>query len=95
MDKKVLIVEDEENVIELLKLSDLARIQWVNSTFAHILLASGFDTVEKVSIANNEDLYNKISKNNEKLKLYKGKIGLNDMKLCIEAAKSIPLELEL
>jgi len=86
---------DEENVIELLKLSDLVRIQWVNSTFAHILLASGFDTVERVSIANYEDLYNQISKNNEKLKLYKGKIGLNDMKLCIEAAKLIPVELEL
>ncbi len=86
---------DEENVIELLKISDLVRIQWVNSTFAHILLASGFDKVDKVSKANYEDLYNRISKKNEKLKLYKGKIGLNDMKLCIEAASMIPVELEL
>jgi hypothetical protein len=97
-DRKKIIEEtniDEETVIELLKLSDLVRIQWVNSTFAHILLVSGFDTVEKVSMANYEDLYNKISKKNEVLKLYKGKIGLNDMKLCVEAAKSIPIELEL
>jgi len=80
---------NEHEIIELLKLSDLTRIQWVNSTFAHILFASGFDTVEKVSKANPEDLYNKVTLKNEELKLYKGKIGLNDMKLCIEAAKTI------
>jgi hypothetical protein len=97
-DRKEFIKEtniDEGNVIELLKLSDLVRTQWVNSTFAHILLVTGFDTVEKVSMANYEDLYNKISIKNEELKLYKGKIGLNDMKFCIEAAKLIPVELEL
>lgn len=86
---------DEEKVIDLLKLSDLVRIQWVNSTFAHILSISGFDTVKKVSMANHDDLYNKITQKNEELKLYKGKIGLNDMKLCIEAAKTLPVELEL
>ena len=82
-------------MIDLLKLSDLVRIQWVNSTFAHILSISGFDTVKKVSMANHDDLYNKITQKNEELKLYKGKIGLNDMKLCIEAAKTLPVELEL
>ena len=86
---------DEQDIINLLKLSDLVRIQWVNSTFAHVLFAAGFDTVKKVSMANNQDLYKEIIKKNEELKLYKGKIGLNDMKLCIEAAKSIPAELEL
>ena len=86
---------DEKALIDLLKLSDLVRIQWVNSTFAHILLVSGFDTVSKVSGANFQDLYHKISKNNEKLKLYKGKIGLNDIKLCVEAAKILPIELEI
>lgn len=86
---------DEKVIVELLKLSDLTRIQWVNATFAHILMAAGFDTVEKVSQANHEDLYNKVSSKNNELKLYKGKIGLNDMKICIEAAKSIDKEIDV
>jgi hypothetical protein len=86
---------DENDIVDLLKLSDLVRIQWVNVTFAHVLFVAGFDTVKKVSMAHYEDLYTKISLKNDELKLYKGKIGLNDMKLCIEAAKSIPAELKL
>ena len=97
-DRKKFTIEtgiEEPDIIELLKLSDLVRIQWVNSTFARVLFASGFDTVKKVSMADCEDLYNKVSLKNQELKLYKGKIGLNDMKLCIEAAKSIPAEIEI
>jgi hypothetical protein len=86
---------DEHEIIELLKLSDLTRIQWVNSTFAHVLIAAGFDTVEKVSKAYPEDLFTKVALKNEEMKLYKGKIGLNDMKLCIEAAKLIDVEIEV
>ncbi|MCK5044056.1 hypothetical protein KAR52_03585 [Candidatus Pacearchaeota archaeon] len=71
------------------------RIQWVNLTFAHVLFAAGFDTVEKVSKADYEDLYNKVISKNDEMKLYKGKIGLNDMKLCIEAAKLIDAEIEV
>ena len=85
---------DEKEILELLKLSDLTRIQWVNPIFAHVLYAAGFDTVWKVSKADYEDLYKKITLKNEEMKLYKGKIGLNDMKLCIEAAKSIDAEIE-
>jgi len=86
---------DEHEIIELLKLSDLTRIQWVNTTFAHVLFAAGFDTVEKVSKASSEELYNRVALKNEAMKLYKGKIGLNDMRLCIEAAKSIDIEIEV
>ncbi len=85
----------EKDIIDLLKLSDLTRIQWVNSTFAHVLFASGFDTVEKVSKATYEDLYRKVMLKNEEIKLYKGKIGLNDMKLCIEAAGFLDIEIEV
>lgn len=49
----------------------------------------------KKSKADYEDLYKKVTLKNEEIKLYKGKIGLNDMKLCIEAAKSIDAEIEV
>ncbi|HOA06585.1 MAG TPA: DUF4332 domain-containing protein [Spirochaetota bacterium] len=86
---------DEKDIVELLKLSDLTRIQWVNSTFAHVLFLAGFDTVRKVSDASPEDMFTKVTQKNIELKLYKGNIGLNDMKLCIEAAKLIDAEIEV
>jgi hypothetical protein len=86
---------DEQEIVELLKLSDLTRIQWVNSTFAHILFIAGFDTVKKVSKASPEELFEKVTLANEEMRLYKGNIGLNDMKLCIEAAKMIDAEIEV
>ena len=51
--------------------------------------------IEKVSTTLPEDLFNKVALKNEEMKLYQGKIGLNDMKLCIEAAKSIDAEIEV
>jgi Domain of unknown function (DUF4332) len=86
---------DENDVTELLKLSDLTRIQWVNTTFARILFAAGFDTVKKVASAFPDSLYEKVCTKNEMLKLYKGKIGLNDMKLCVEAAMGIDSDIEV
>lgn len=88
------IVINEPIVLELTKLSDLSRIKWVGTMFARVLYEAGFDTVEKVAKANYEDLYMKITAINKEKRLYKGQIGLNDMKLCIAAAKEVPLEIE-
>jgi hypothetical protein len=84
----------EEIILELTKLTDLSRIKWVGAMFARALYETGFDTSEKVGNANYEDLYKKISALNRKRNLYKGNIGLNDMKLCVDAAKDIPLDIE-
>ena len=83
----------EKEILELAKLSDLTRIQWVNATFARVLYASGYDTVEKVAKADYEKLYRDIKKINAERKLYKGNIGLNDMKICVEAAREVPPEI--
>jgi hypothetical protein len=85
---------NEEEILELTKLTDLSRIKWVGTMFARVLFESGFDTVEKVSTANCEELYQKITQINKQQNLYKGNIGLNDMKLCVNAAQDVPLEIE-
>lgn len=85
----------KHDLTELLKLSDLTRIQWVNTTFAHVLYAAGFDTVKKVSNTNPDDLFAKVKQKNNELGLYKGNIGQNDMKLCIEASKILDAEIEV
>ena len=81
-------------ILELTKLTDLSRIKWVNHTFAYVLLEAGYDTAEKVADADYKELYEKVMKLNEKREIYKGHIGLHDMKLCVEAAKDVSLEIE-
>ena len=82
------------DILELAQLTDLIRIQWVNTTFARVLYEAGYNTIEKVSNADYEVLYEKIKKLNAERHLYKGNIGLNDMKICVEAAKEVKQEME-
>jgi hypothetical protein len=84
----------EPEILEIAKLADLSRIKWVGTMFARVLYESGFDTVEKVSKADYEELHRRITAINKERNLYKGQIGLNDMKLSIAAAKEVPLEIK-
>lgn len=84
----------QDEIIVLTKLTDLSRIKYVGATFARVLYEAGFDTAEKVAMADFNDLYNRITKLNKERNLYKGNIGLNDMKLCVLVAKDVPLEIE-
>jgi len=86
----------ELNEIEkLAKLTDLSRIRWVNHTFAFVLYESGYDTLKKVVKANSLELYEALKRLNEDENIYRGHIGLHDMKLCIESAKELSMEMEL
>jgi hypothetical protein len=86
-------IKDDE-VLKLTKLADLSRIRWVNHTFAYVLLEAKYDTAEKVANADFNELYEAVKQLNEKRNLYKGHIGLHDMKLCIEAAKDLSLDIK-
>ena len=85
---------NENEILKITKLSDLSRIRWVNHTFAYVLFEAKYDTVEKVANADYKDLYEIVKRLNEEKKIYKGHIGLHDMKLCVEAAKDVSLEIE-
>lgn len=85
---------NQDEILKLTKLADLSRIKWVGATFATVLYEAGYDSLEKVSKANHEELHKNIVELNKEKKLYKGHIGLNDMKICIMAAKDVPLEIE-
>ncbi|UJH67546.1 DUF4332 domain-containing protein [Allomuricauda sp. SCSIO 65647] len=82
------------DVLKLAKLTDLSRIRWVNHTFAHVLMEAGYDTAKKVANANYEKLYETVRQLNEERKIYRAHIGLHDMKLCVEAARELSLEIE-
>ena len=83
-----------EEILELTKLTDLSRIRWVGATFARMLYDIGIDTAEKAANSNFTDLHLKINQTNKEKKYFNGNIGLNDMKLLVNAAKEIPMEVE-
>jgi hypothetical protein len=83
-----------EEIIELTKLTDLSRIKWVGVTYARILYELGTDTVEKISKSDPFDLHTEINKLISKQNIYKGQIGLNDVKILIETASELPMEIE-
>jgi len=83
-----------KDILELSKLTDLSRIKWVGVTFARMLYDSGIDTVEKASKTDPVDLHARINELNKEKNIYKGQIGLNDIKIFVKAAKELPLEIE-
>lgn len=83
-----------QDILELTKLSDLSRIKWVGVTYAQMLYNLEVDTVEKVSESDPIDLHARINQMIKKKNIFKGAIGLNDVKILIESASELPLEIE-
>lgn len=84
----------ENDILRLTRLVDLSRIRWVNHTFAYVLLEAGYDTADSVAKANHKDLYEAVKELNEKRQIYRGNIGLHDMKLTVDAAKDVSQDVE-
>lgn len=82
-----------EIILELTKLTDLSRIKWVGATFARMLHDIGVDTIEKACSIDPNTLYEKINQINKDRNYYKGQIGLNDMRIFVNAAKEVPQEI--
>ncbi len=81
-------------ILELTKLTDLSRIKWVGVTYAQMLYDLGLDTVEKVSKADPIDLHARINQRIKEHNIFKGGIGINDVKILVETANELPLEIE-
>jgi hypothetical protein len=80
-----------EEVLYLAQLVDVSRLRYVNQIFGTLLVATGYDSIEKVKGAHYEKLYESIICYNQRNALYKGNIGLKDMKYLIE---SVPEKIE-
>lgn len=81
-------------ILELTKLADLSRIKWVGVTFAQILFLVGADTVEKVSNSEPAQLHLQINQLIKEKNLYKGQIGLNDVRIIIDSACELPNDIK-
>jgi hypothetical protein len=86
---------DEKDVLELTKLTDVARLKYVGPKFARLLIESDYDTAEKVAHSNYEELYSDLQRVNEKSGIYKGGFGLDDMKVWVNVVvQDVPLVIE-
>ncbi len=85
---------DEALVLKLAQLTDLSRIRWVNYTFANVLYEVGYKTIDSIVKADFNRLYEEIKDLNKEKQLFKGNIGLNDVKLLVEVAADVPQEIE-
>jgi hypothetical protein len=96
-DRKQLAMDigvNEDEILRLTKLTDLSRIKWVGVSFARMLYDVGIDTVERAANANDIDLHQKINQINKEINAYRGSIGLNDIRIFIDAAKEVPQEID-
>ncbi len=85
---------DYHDILKLTKLADLSRIKWVGVTYAQMLYNLGFDTVEKVSEAHPNDLHLKINRLIKENNIFKGTIGINDVRILIESANELSIDIE-
>ncbi|MFZ6027414.1 MAG: DUF4332 domain-containing protein [Chloroflexota bacterium] len=70
-------------LLELTRLTDVARMKWVGPKFARLLLEAGYGSVEKVATADADRLYHDITRTNAERGIYQGGLGLEDIRLWI------------
>ena len=80
----------QSELLEILKLSDLARISGVGPVFARMILDTRIDTAAKMANANAELLFKKLKKLNEEKNYTKAKFTQKDVQYCIDFAKKLP-----
>lgn len=90
-DKTGLSLPDVET---LTRLTDLSRIKWAGATFARMLYDLGVDTAARVAQSDPVELHNIINLLNQQQAHYKGQIGLNDIRIFVEAAREVPIDIE-
>lgn len=81
--------------IEILTaISDLSRVKWAGVAFTSMLYQLGYTSVAMVSKAEANQMHQSINQLKREKNLYKGSIGLNDIKIFIQEAGEIPAEVE-
>lgn len=78
---------ERETLEYLVNLASLCRVQWVSPTAARMLIEAGYETCQKLSDADGNELFKAMDRVNKSGGYFKGTIGLRDIKRLIEAAK--------
>jgi hypothetical protein len=84
----------DDVLLELVKMSDLARAGYVGPIFARLIYEAGADTLESLASSSPETLFDKIRAVNDEQKLTKSFFAVKDMISCIEIARELPKVVE-
>ena len=83
-----------DDLLELVRLSDLARIGGVGPVFARIILDAGFASLEKFASASADDVFERVIAVNNEKRYTAIMPNLKDVALCINIAKGLPKVIE-
>jgi hypothetical protein len=83
-----------EYLLELVKLSDLVRVNGVGTLFARMIYETGVDTTEKLANASPGSLFSKLEALNKDKGYTKAKFTVEDIRYCINFAKRLPKAVE-
>lgn len=78
---------DHQMMDYLANLVSLCMVQWVSPTTGRMLIEAGYDTCQKLSEADADELFAAMDRVNKSGQYFKGTIGFRDIKRLIEAAK--------
>lgn len=84
----------EKQIVLVARMTDLCRLQYVNETFATLLVEAGYTTIQSVANADPDELQKKVNAIYKKQLLSKCTIGLNDMRYLIRLAKAASSEIQ-
>ena len=82
------------DLLELVKLSDLARINGVGPVFARLFYNAGADTLEKLAASSPHELFEKLQAINTAKKYTKIMATVKDVAFCITMARELPNSIE-
>jgi len=78
---------DSAQLLYLVNLASLSRVQWVSPTTARMLIEAGYENCQKLASAKGDALFEAMIRVNAGGKYFKGTIGLRDINRLVEAAK--------
>lgn len=87
--------KDTEDLVKVMKLSDLCRLRYVNEDLAILLYEAGYESVYAVSCAEAYEMNSRIKTINKDKTYYRGNIGEKDMRFLIEDAKCLSIDAKL
>jgi hypothetical protein len=82
------------DLLQLVKMSDLARISGVGPVFARLLYEAGADTLEALATQTPEALLERLRAINDKKGYTKIMASLKDVQHCIDTAREFPKVIE-
>ena len=82
-----------DQALHAAKLMDVTRLRYVSPLFATLLVHSPYDTVEKISKADPQEMYDLLAKLNAEKSFFEGHLGKNDTLFLIQDTQYVDIDL--